>query len=175
MNTPSTPRPSWILLPVISLFVLICSAGCSGSQPENSNSTSSQETSETTPFDSLLAAELGADDYGMKTYVMAFLKTGPNQDHDDQTILELQQGHMENIQRLAEEGSLVLAGPFLEGGELRGLYLFNVGSVEEARELAETDPAVQAGLFELEYQTWYGSAAIQQLNEIHSRISKESP
>lgn len=161
-----------ILAGTLTLFLIICIAGCSGNPPETGNSESSPES---IAFDSLLAAELGADDYGMRTYVMAFLKSGPNQDHEDQTILELQRGHMNNIQRLADEGSLVLAGPFLEGGELRGLYLFNVGTVEEARELAETDPAVQAGLFEMEYHTWYGSAAIQQVNETHTRISRETP
>ena len=49
----------------------------------------------------------------MRRYVMAFLKTGPNRPADSATAVDLQKAHMENINRLAEEGKLVLAGPFL--------------------------------------------------------------
>ena len=67
-------------------------------------------------YDSLAAAEYGADEYGMKQYVMAFLKKGPNRDLDSAAAMELQMAHMENIDRMAEEGKLVLAGPFLDTG-----------------------------------------------------------
>lgn len=80
-------------------------------------------------YDSLYAQELGDDDYGMRSYVMAFLKAGPNQDKSKEEAQQLQAAHMANIGRLAEEGKLVLAGPFLEGGELRGIYIFAVESV----------------------------------------------
>lgn len=126
-------------------------------------------------FDAELAAELGADNYGMRRYVIAFLKTGPNQEHDAQTARELQQAHMANINRLAAEGSLILAGPFLDAGELRGIFLFDVSSVEEARELTQSDPAVQAGRLAVELHPWYGSAALLKINDIHARISREMP
>src|SRR5688572_17703877 len=64
-------------------------------------------------FDSTLAAKYGADKYGMKRYVMAFLKSGPNRNQDSTEAARLQAGHMNNIQRLADEGKLVVAGPFL--------------------------------------------------------------
>ncbi len=126
-------------------------------------------------FNSQLAEELGADNYGMKRYVLAVLKAGPHRTQNPEEAAELQRGHMENINRLADEGYLVLAGPFLDDGEMRGIFLFDVATVEEARELAETDPAVQAGRLLLEYHPWYGSAAILKVNEIHRQISKESP
>lgn len=126
-------------------------------------------------YDPKLAAALGADDYGMRRYVMALLKAGPKRDQDEKTAMELQRAHLDNIRRLADEGVLVLAGPFLDRGELRGIYVFDVATVEEARELTESDPAVQAGRLAMELHPWYGSAALKKANEIHTRISKLSP
>jgi uncharacterized protein YciI len=108
----------------------------------------------------------------MKRYVMAFLKSGPNRNHDSITAVNLQRAHMNNIQRMAEEGSLIIAGPFLDDGDLRGIYIFNVESIEEARELTATDPAIQAGRLEMELHPWYGSAALQETFELHKKISK---
>jgi len=126
-------------------------------------------------YDELLAEELGADDYGMKQYVIAFLKSGPNQSMDSTRAANLQRAHLDNIKRLAEEGRLILAGPFIGSGELRGMYVFDVRTVEEARELTETDPAIEAGRLEMELYSWYGSAALMEVNNLHTRISKTNP
>ena len=123
-------------------------------------------------YDSLLAAKLGADDYGMKQYVMAFLKAGPNRSTDSLTSANLQSAHLENISRLAEEGKLVLAGPFLHDGPLRGIYVFDVTSVEEAETLTSTDPAIEAGSLVMELIPWYGSAGLMKVNEIHEQVAK---
>lgn len=63
-------------------------------------------------FDRIKTEEYGADKYGMKKYVMAYFKRGPNRDQDSTTAAELQKVHLKNITRMAEEGTLVLAGPF---------------------------------------------------------------
>lgn len=126
-------------------------------------------------FDSLLAQTLGADQYGMTSYVMAFLKRGPNRPTDSLQASELQKAHMANINRMAEAGKLVLAGPFLDEGEIRGIYLFNVSTIEEARSLTESDPAIQYGSLIMELKPWYGSAALKKINDLHSRIAKENP
>ncbi len=123
-------------------------------------------------YDSLLAKKYGADDYGMKKYVMAFLKKGPNRDLDSAEAAELQKIHLENIIRMAEEGKLVLAGPFFGNGEIRGIYIFNVETINEAKMLTETDPAIQAGSLEMELKEWYGSAALVAVNEIHKTLAK---
>ncbi len=123
-------------------------------------------------FDSVLAEKLGADDYGMHRYVIAFLKAGPNRDQDSTETHKLQVGHMNNIKRLADEGKLVLAGPFLDDGELRGIFIFNVSTVEEAKKLTDTDPAIIAGRLEMELHPWYGSAALMQVRGIHKKIKK---
>ncbi len=126
----------------------------------------------TSGYDSLLAAELGADDYGMKKYVMAFLKSGPNPSKDSLTRANLQSAHLANISRLAEEGKLILAGPFLHDGELRGIYVFDVKTVEEAESLTKTDPAIQAGSLIMELIPWYGSAGLPKLSKIHEKVAK---
>jgi uncharacterized protein YciI len=58
---------------------------------------------------------------------------------------EIQKGHMANINRLAEMKKLVAAGPFGDNGNLRGIFVFRVSSLEEAKALTAGDPAVQAG------------------------------
>lgn len=123
-------------------------------------------------FDSIRAQKLGADDYGMRAYVMAFLKRGPNRTQDSALASQLQMAHMENIGRLADAGKLALAGPFFGDGDLRGIYIFAVETVEEAKALTETDPAIKAGSLEMELVQWYGSAALMEVNEIHKLISK---
>jgi uncharacterized protein YciI len=110
----------------------------------------------------------------MKTYVMAFLKKGSNRDLDSTKRAELQKAHLKNISRLAEEGKLVLAGPFYGDGEIRGIYIFDVESIEEARVLTETDPAIKAGSLEMELLKWYGTAALLEVNEISKSLAKES-
>jgi uncharacterized protein YciI len=125
-------------------------------------------------YDSTLAAELGADEYGMKTYVMALLKRGPAKLEDAEHRRQVQVGHMKNISRLAEEGKLIVAGPFSGDGELRGIYIFDVQTLEEAEALTRTDPAIQAGTLVMELHMWYGSAALLKLPEIYPLIQKKS-
>ena len=125
-------------------------------------------------FDSTLATQAGADDYGMRQYVMAFLKSGPNRDQDSTTAAALQKAHLANITRMAAAGQLVLAGPFLDEGEVRGFYIFKVAAVEEARARTESDPAIEAGRLVMDLHPWYGSAALMWTNKLHKRLEKQS-
>lgn len=160
------------------LFLFILSCNSSERNVENDNAVSdSLVVSDSIGYDSLLAMELGADNYGMKTYVMAFLKEGPNRNLDSAEAVKLQMGHMENINRMAEDGKLILAGPFYGNPEsdLRGIYIFDVETIEEAEALTNTDPAIQAGSLVMDLQLWYGSAALMQVNDLHKKIAKENP
>ncbi|HEY0366851.1 MAG TPA: YciI family protein [Pyrinomonadaceae bacterium] len=67
---------------------------------------------------------------------------------------EIQKGHMANINRLAEMKKLIAAGPFGDDGRLRGIFVFRVGSLEEAKALTAGDPAVQAGRLAMEIHPW---------------------
>ncbi|GJM32424.1 MAG: hypothetical protein DHS20C18_14250 [Saprospiraceae bacterium] len=162
------------------LLLCLCLFGffSCGQAPETVTQDQKIETpaaeTEETGYNAELAAELGADQYGMKQYVMAFLKAGPNRSQDSLEAAQLQKAHLENIGRMAEAGQLALAGPFLDGGELRGIYVFNVKSLEEAKALTETDPAIQAGRLVLELHPWYGSAALMKVGDIHATLAEKS-
>ncbi len=115
--------------------------------------------------------DAGADPYGMRQYVLAYLKTG---DASPENAAELQQAHMANIERMAAAGQLVLAGPFLDGGEVRGLYVFDTPSLDSARAWTATDPAVAAGVFDMDLHPWYGSAALLAVNELHEQLAQQA-
>jgi len=54
----------------------------------------------------------------------------------DPAVVKLQEAHMANIRRLAQAGTLVLAGPFLEQagpGSLSGLFLFRAARARRSR------------------------------------------
>jgi len=125
-------------------------------------------------YDAGLAKKLGADEYGMKKYVMALLKEGPARITDSAKAVELQRAHLKNIIRLAREGKLLIAGPFLDNQEVRGIFIFNVETIEEAKKLTETDPAIQSGSLIMELRPWYGSAALMEINSIHRTLEKKS-
>ena len=156
-----------LLCLIFSMTWITCSPGDSGNE-------ALELFTENLGYNEKLAELLDADEYGMSTYVIAFLKTGPNRDQDSLTAVKLQKAHMDNIQRMAEQGELVLAGPFLDNGELRGIYIFNVTSLEEAKKLTETDPAIQAGRLAMELHPWYGSAVLKKLNHFHKAVEKTS-
>lgn len=127
-------------------------------------------------YDAELAKKLGADERGMKMYVLCVLKTGPRdaefkgKERDD-----IFAGHFANIGKLANEGKLAVAGPFEKNDRTwRGLYIFNVPTIAEAEKLVVLDPAVKAGVFVPEMTLWYGTAALMTINETHKKIQKPS-
>jgi uncharacterized protein len=125
-------------------------------------------------YDADLAKKLGADERGMKMYVLCILKTGPKDGEikgkDRDAIFA---GHFANIGKLANEGKLALAGPFEKNDKSwRGLYIFNVKTIAEAEKLVVLDPAVKAGVFVPDLTLWYGSAAMMTINETHKRLAK---
>ena len=102
------------------------------------------------------------DERGMRIYYMGFLTRGPawTPEVTDATRA-LQQAHLANITRLAEDGRLLIAGPFAydesdADQSLRGIFIFDTETRAEAEELARTDPAVQAGRLALRIVPWYG-------------------
>jgi uncharacterized protein len=97
----------------------------------------------------------------MTTYHVGFLYRGPTWAPGDTPELQkLQDAHLENIRRLARTGKLLLAGPFTDDGDLRGLFVFRVDSLAEARALCDGDPAIQAGRLRVELRPWYSAAGI---------------
>jgi uncharacterized protein YciI len=99
--------------------------------------------------------------FQMDHYVMAFLRKGPAWTAGDTPEIQaIQEGHMANITRMAATGHLVVAGPFEDGGDLRGLFLFHGLTMDEAKALAAEDPAVKANRLVLEWHPWFAGKGI---------------
>jgi uncharacterized protein YciI len=130
----------------------------------------------TPEYDSTLAAQLGADERGMKMYVLVILKTGPADIQDKALRDSLFAGHFSNMNRMTKEDKLVVAGP-LGANDLqyRGIFILNVKTAEEAEVLLQTDPTVSAGIFDTEIFPLYGSAALPLYLEAARKIIKRNP
>lgn len=60
---------------------------------------------------------------------------------------KIMEGHMANINKMAKEGKLIVAGPFEGGG---GIFIFNSTSVEEVKEWISEDPGIKAKRWNIE-------------------------
>ncbi|MFZ6801124.1 YciI family protein [Undibacterium sp. Di24W] len=126
-------------------------------------------------YDAEAAKRLGADERGMRSYVLVVLKTGPNRVATGKERDEMFAGHFINMKRLAAEGKLVLAGPFDGLDGWRGLFVFAVKDIEEAKQLTATDPVIIKGEMIAEYHKWYGSAALMDVGRLHETLSEKNP
>ena len=125
------------------------------------------------PYDAELAGAVGADENGMRKYVLVVLKTGPNPAPAGKERDEMFKGHFANMKRLAAEGKLAVAGPLDGVDGWRGLFILAVPEIEEAKRLVATDPAIMRGEMVAEYHKYYGSAALMLVNEHHYKVAKK--
>ena len=93
----------------------------------------------------------------MKRYVFMMLDSGEVKSKDSTEAAHFQQLHMAHLNKLAENGKLILAGPFEGGGEHRGLLIFDVETVEEALKLEGEDPSVKSGRLKMNAFYWWGA------------------
>lgn len=128
-------------------------------------------------YDQTLADKLGGDDYGMKSYFLVMLKTGTNTTTDKELISESFRGHLDNINKLVEEGILIVAGPLGKNEHnYRGIFILNnVESIEAAKEHLQTDLAIANGLLDYDILTWYGSAALPEYLPFSEKIWRLKP
>jgi uncharacterized protein len=91
---------------------------------------------------------------GMKQYWFVMLKKGPKRDHPAEEAQRLQAGHMANMQTYAERGILQIAGPMLDDGDLRGIFILDAPDRAGAEAMCNDDPAVQAGRLLCEIHPW---------------------
>lgn len=126
-------------------------------------------------YDSALARKLKADSYGMKQYVMCFLEKGKNRNQPKEEAMKIQRGHLANIDRLAMENKILIAGPFLDTGNLRGIFILNTADTTEALKWISEDPAIKSGRLAARMQRWYGSAALQLLKDWYGKVTPKTP
>lgn len=148
---------------VVFLFIIIAFTSCMTANKVINN------------YDASLAQKLGADERGMKSYVLVILKTGERKIEDKTLRDSLFRGHFANINKLANEGKLTVAGPFEKNANnYRGLFILNVKTFEEAHILLQNDPTVTSGIFNIEMYEWYGSAALPVYLDTHKKIEKQN-
>jgi uncharacterized protein len=70
---------------------------------------------------------------------------------------KIQAAHLEHLTKMAQEGKLVVAGPFDKQSDetLRGMCIYKVETIEEAIKLASDDPAVKAGRLKIVSMNWW--------------------
>jgi uncharacterized protein YciI len=96
-----------------------------------------------------------APQFEMTTYYFGLLTRGPAAGTGTPAEREkIQAAHLANIKRLHDAGKILVAGPFADNGEWRGIFIYKCASLEEAQALANTDPAVQAGRLKIEIHPW---------------------
>lgn len=106
------------------------------------------------PATGLPAAEATAPPFEMTTYTLGLLVKGPKWTAEETPALQkLQESHLAHIGEMARSGALLAAGPLTDNGTIRGILIFKV-SMEEAKALAEQDPAVKAGRLTVELHPW---------------------
>jgi alpha-L-fucosidase 2 len=100
--------------------------------------------------------------YEMGNYIVGFLRKGPNFTPGSTPENEkLQEGHMANIRKMADAGKLIVAGPFSDDGDARGMFIFHNATIEEVRTLVAADPAVKAGRLVVELHPWFAAAGLR--------------
>lgn len=154
------------------LLMAICCFSCG-----NSNETSKQEdqtvTKQEKPKKSPLEIkkELVAKGYKiidyvdqntkdtvlMQEYFMAFLKRGKNRSHSKKEADSLQRLHLDHLGKMYKLGYADISGPFGDLGEIRGVTIYNVPTIEMADSLANADPSVKAGRLEIEIHPWWAA------------------
>ena len=99
--------------------------------------------------------------YAMTTYFVGFLNRGENWSAEKtEENMFLQVEHLAHIEKMADSGKLLLAGPFLHDGDPRGLFVFKTTTIEEATALAAADPKVKAGHLSIRILPWYSAEGI---------------
>lgn len=100
----------------------------------------------------------GDTTYIMKQYFMGFLMRVPDKPELDSTkVAEIQQAHLDYMSENAKTGSLLIAGPFGDDGEMRGIVIYDVATKAEADSIISNDPAVKAGRLAIDVKPWWAA------------------
>jgi uncharacterized protein YciI len=148
----------------LALFLMFGAASCRAQQAADSQKPA---------FDPALAKAVGADERGMRGYVLVVLKTGPARIPAGPERDEMFKGHFANMKRLSAEGKLVLAGPFDGVEGWRGLFIFASTDIEETKQIVATDPVVAKGEMIAEFHKYYGTAALMLVRDLYEKVAQK--
>ncbi|MDX1636621.1 MAG: YciI family protein [Balneolaceae bacterium] len=117
----------------------------------------SAEESAGTPVPETFRMQWNDSTVTMQKYFVVFLKAGPTRNHTKEEAEKIQQQHLDYLSEVYLQGHTSIAGPFAGDGEIRGIVIYNTATVDQARALAEQDPAVQAGRLTVEVHPWWAA------------------
>ena len=130
------------------LFVANIITGCSNGHQTDQASTASPEKYDINKDTTVSIGE-------MKRYWLVLLQKGPNRSQDSTSAEKIQAAHMANINRLAKEGKLIMAGPMGIDDDLRGIFIMNCADSTEVENFVKTDSAVMTGRLIMKYYPWW--------------------
>jgi uncharacterized protein YciI len=90
----------------------------------------------------------------LEPLILGFLVRGSSTAQSGEAAAEIQKGHLAYMSKLHEQGKLLVAGPFMDDSPTRGIVIYRVGTVDDAKALAAEDPAVKAGRLVLDAHPW---------------------
>lgn len=93
--------------------------------------------------------------YQMKQYWITLLYKGPNRTQDSAAAARIQQAHMANIDRLAKEGKIIMAGPMGYDRDLKGIFIIDAPDSATAAGYVKTDSAIVTGRLRFEVHPWW--------------------
>ncbi|MEO9965203.1 MAG: YciI family protein [Reichenbachiella sp.] len=100
----------------------------------------------------------GDTTYVMKQYFMGFLMRVPDKPElDSAKVMEIQMAHQAYMSANAKTGTLLIAGPFGDDGDMRGIVIYDVATKAEADSIINNDPAVKAGRLAIDVKPWWAA------------------
>lgn len=99
--------------------------------------------------------EWKGENFTMQKYFIVFLKGGPNRNQTEEEAAKLQNAHLAYLGALYEQGIINLNGPTDGKTDIRGFSVYNVPTIEMAKEYAGNDPMVKAGRLMVEIHPWW--------------------
>jgi len=91
----------------------------------------------------------------IRKYWFVMLLKGPVRNQDSATAAKIQKGHLDNMDKMYYDGKLKVAGPFGDGKDWQGIFIFDCATKEEVEALLKTDPAIAAGRLVADIRPWY--------------------
>lgn len=91
----------------------------------------------------------------IRKYWFVMLLKGPVRNQDSATAAKIQRGHLDNMDKMYYDGKLKVAGPFGDGKDWQGIFIFDCATKEEVEALLKTDPAIAAGRLIADIRPWY--------------------
>lgn len=93
----------------------------------------------------------------VKYYFVELITNPDKPDLPKEKIDSIQRAHLANLDKLYNQGKLMIAGPFEGGG---GLVILNVSTKDEAEMLIKNDPAVSADRLKYRIKGWWTAKGV---------------